>query len=543
MKAHKEPKPDHIFTICLLLVVIYLAGWFAMPLYPDEVAGRLYMARFLADGPIEYSLTGLCPSGTHPMSWLFLPASWTFAMIDRVSGWALVRWLPFLSICALALSLAALFRQQRWNPWAMRIFCSGFIGVAGYGLLLSRPEYLLVLQAAICIATYHYARSPTPCARISALLILANAVIIDFSLYGHMQGIFLLPLNLLIAGRLLCRHKLPYPRIVAAIAIIACIALSAASFQKYAMICKEDPEFQTAFANFNTSFYLMHGGSLSDLLPVRLEKYFNAFLFNQRFQIDVLPPISDAHYLRFAPFLNALITALVFCNLAAMILILLVAGIRTGRKLFSTNLLALAGSDAALLAYGALAWLLIFFNDAVGNFYRNCPLNLLAATLFSLAAAAIIRPALRRGILIYGGIGCIACAISIAQNAAYIQRGLSTYSGPSIPLNTDWKQLSTQARTLAKTCGISPDLPDLVIDDLTYNAFQTHHHLIPVHYLWYRYALVGRHNQSSGTPESRLASLKSMSNAMIAGCGSFEEFGIPYQFKNGGMCCTRFHEK
>src|SRR5258708_19451181 len=96
------------------IAILYIAQRLQMPLYPDEVALRLWKARFLADGPVEYSVLPQCPSNVKDIPTILRPVAYLFSVFDFSYGWSFVREIPLsLTLFSLwASSLLFFYRRS-----------------------------------------------------------------------------------------------------------------------------------------------------------------------------------------------------------------------------------------------------------------------------------------------------------------------------------------------------------------------------------------------------------------------------------------------
>lgn len=462
-----------VITLLVLgSITVYLAQWLQLPLYPDEVAMRLYAERAFTDGLVQYKLYPQCAADAQAIPLTLVPAAYTLGLLDFIPAWQGVRLLPMLALGALVIASGAwirdLCRRQRMAPWPLAWLCAAFIGVSGGGLVLSRPEVFVLLQLALIVVTLSRRR---PLTRMQTIgLAVAQLLATTLCLATHMVGLLLVPLSVIALLRLLKAQ----PRTLAlCLVALACIVLQALPYWQFS--CRADPPLAHAYEAYEgapLSFSAPKTGLARFIQRVKL--YPQHFRYKQQFNPGYLPPVETpaTRALNIPIYATALASLFaIFCAAAlstAGVMRSHAGRLRTGqwRALYAS----LRDDDRVVFAGAALTVTALFAFDLSSNFYRVFFLQLVIAILLAFAAARL-RPSLARIIGIGMLLLCLASAL--ANSFTLVPPFRQGFEGTGTRLQTDWPAVARDVATLAPRCGITPASRNLIVDDLTYAALRT----------------------------------------------------------------------
>lgn len=515
------------------IILAYLLAWYHVPLFYDEVAFRIYRGRAFVDG---FSLGSLLPqcSATGPTAWPLLPAQLVYSWIDGWPAWLGVRTMPLLALGAL---LAVTSRTLQKQPWAVMLLCGAFVGISGLGMVLSRPEHVLLLHAACIVVTWQLSRKPPLPAWQILLVVVAHLFIISLSLLAHLQGVLLMPLSFITCMQVLRRRTLA----AVLVAVLMVIATSSAALNGSAVHCPNDPQLEKAVkATQGSGIAAQEKGSWAQKMVTRFERYERQFFFRaqpEAFSLP-LPPIPQRMVHALNVPVAVVVTINLFILLAAMAATVPVLWrrYRQGKWRARVN---------ALFADGHFLWFLATFiliaycvYEVSGTFYRAYVRNLLTVILIAIAAAHIVGPRskkLLKAYSIFVGVTCLAsAAVAWVLIAPPLKQG---YEGIGVSLQRDWPVFNASVADLAQRCGITTDTSRLIVDDTTYAALRHYHAPIGYNYLWVDEILIKGAIQQK-TPGQRLARIRQLGGAgYVVRCDALERFKLPVDHRAGDVCC------
>jgi hypothetical protein len=537
------------WTSVLLAVGIYMWQWHAMPLFPDEVAFMTRNARFFSENGILYGRFAVCPSSANPIPYIFYPAAIFVTEINSLPYWGLVRVLPYLSIVALMMSVYAFSRKSGKSIGATLLVSAGFIGVAGSGLVMSRPEIYLVFEGGVCLFAYSYLSQGRIRTRTALLLLILLGVVSNISIFVHPQGLIFAPLTLMLMYRISGSFDKLAKRI-ANTASTLWIGLSVWYGYKLTRFfrCTE----HQAITDFIHAMTLpgwmtsgVHGvsGQLKAEFFMRFG-YFDRFGFISQYQINYLPPVDyrGSNLDVLIPLLNGAITLLMGLILLGFLLLsgyLLVRvcirlyGLRGEPLPWLTRLATFATSNEVMFFTICWAHLGLLVIATQVNFYRAFYLNLAMVVLLVIAAYQAKNKVIQKISFITGVVALSVSGMSAVIANNYISPRLASgYAGPSLPLISNWPQIEKDVQSLRNMCGISNDASRVVVGDMTYDALKQHRRVLPITY-------IGLSSEITGTPVGAI--IKDIkATAAIARCDYFDTYHIPYEGKLNGLCCATF---
>lgn len=538
------------WVLVLCTVCTYMWQWRAMPLFPDEVAFSINNSRFFFDDGIKYGLYSECLSNAKVVPLFYYPAAVLLAGIGALPYWELVRFVPFLSIATLMWAVLVFSWKMNKAPYTALLFTAGFIGVTGSGLVLSRPEIYLILHGAICLLAYSYCASGAISrSRATGLLILLYIVSL-ISFYVHPQGLIFAPLTLILMYRL----SQSFPKFTGKlIAILATTYFLLAVWYGVfigRLVCPESPKTSQFISSMTLPGWLRTSGAETMSNYLRHEyferfTYFERFQFLPNYQINYLPPTnyhepSLAWFFHLVNFAIDAISGVILVAFVVMCFCLLLKVIiqiknqwRQPASLVDKLITFAISYELVFLATSLGHFGLLFYVTQL-NFYRVFYLNMAMLVMLLVALSHIRNQGVKRTALAIGIISFIMCGVSAGIAKLFIVHELeSGYSGPSIPLSTNWAKINEDVRILKISCGISNAVSGVIVDDKTYDAVKEHRRLIPVTY-------VGLSSHITDISVNNL--IKDIhAKAAVARCDYFSMFDIPSKAKVDDLCCTTFY--
>ena len=522
------------------VALFYIAQWLQMPLYPDEVALRLWKARFYVDGPLEYSLLPQCPSNAKEIPIIFRPVAYLFSVFDFSFGWSLLRKVPSAGVLFALGACLVLVYERRFSA-VMLVPAAGFIGVAGAGLILFRMEIPLILYGAVCAMGYLLVRRDAVSPIIVGVYLAISTLLALFSFFVHVQSLILAPLGILLAAGLMIQPRSSTVRILAGLSAVFIVIGAVTILMTPAVKCAELPKVQRFFDVMTLPGLAKHDGlvGVKDYLERKFDRYSDEFLFKRQYENNYLPGVvsnrSDAYFL-----LNTAISYAVFLNLLIACGVFLYTGTGVARLIVSENhslreRLTLATTAPSVYLFFATAGHLgLFITDVPTNFYRDFYLHFSLVMINALALSGLRGSAK----LALWPVGIFSVVLSIVSTTVVRYemkpKFLAGWSGPSIRMDTNWSAVRLDVAKLALKCGIKVEDPRIIIDDMTFDAMKYHPHLMPITYIGIAY--------NSDDPGVKMQSefFRSFgATYVLARCTSFPPYNIEPNIRSDDLCCTK----
>jgi hypothetical protein len=523
------------------IAIFYIAQWLQMPLYPDEVALRLWKARFLADGPVEYSVLPQCPSNVKEIPTILRPAAYLFSVFDFSFGWSLVRKIPVIAIL-FALGSYLLLVFERRASAVMLMPAVALIGAAGAGLVLFRMEVPLILYGATCAIGYYLLfRRDTVGLVIVCVYLVASTLLALFSFFIHVQSLIFVPLGILLAAGFMIRQRSNAVRRLAGLCVLL-IAIGASTIlASPTMKCDEFPKLQRFFDVMTLGGLAKHEGvsGVSEYLQSKLKRYVDNFSFRRQYENNYLPGVtadrSEAYFL-----LNAAIAFAVFLNLLIACGVLICSGIGMIRLIIPDkhslreNLALVTTAPCIYLFFATAGHLGLFIVDIPTNFYRASYIHFSLVMINALALSGV-RGRVKLALWPLGVFGVALSILSAAVARDEMKpKFLAGWTGPSISLNTNWSTTRLEVTSLAGKCGIAAKEPRIIIDDLTFDAMRSHTHLMPVTYI-----AVAYDPQDPGMKKLSEFIRGVGATYVLARCGNFSFYKVDPDIRSDDLCCAK----
>ena len=127
MRVNQGIRPGRVLLAggLMLLSLGSLSAWYFMPIYPDEIAFRLQLGRYIQDRGVVHGLYALCASNVKETPLLFVIPAWILSSMDLTISPAEMRIFPFAIVLA-AVSLAVWYALRGVSPYAAVVVTTAF---------------------------------------------------------------------------------------------------------------------------------------------------------------------------------------------------------------------------------------------------------------------------------------------------------------------------------------------------------------------------------------------------------------------------------
>ncbi|CAN5505137.1 hypothetical protein BH09PSE4_BH09PSE4_11790 [soil metagenome] len=442
------------------------------PIYTDEIGWRFQLARSPFDGGVDRYIAPSCNAPLMGAPWWMQPLRWFSAWSNALfAEQVFVRLLGVaMAVAAIALALGVTARASG-DAGERRRLSVLVLGAAGIGLLpfllvWSRPEQPILICVTGTVMVALRARR----ARVACGVVLLLGVI---ALGYHLKAIFYLPVFLAAIGLAAREEKAPAVRIGAAVLLLTAGA-SAFHYWSVRFQCPGDPLIDAGHRADNLGAVLTApGGGPS-----------------WRLLWEAMRGATPAHYVEsvlpgavhMAPWIAprglpgpvvGLWRGLASAGWWALLLAGLVAiGIGLA-DMVRERRIEPRGLLAAALALSLFGWAFVQLRDNDYEAALWLPLAALASVLVLSAAGARIARA--RGLIatVIGGVAIVSQLLLVTDYARLMPMArtpgfVAGQPHSFVPFGYD----KAAIRRVGAMCGFSPATPRLVIDDLTYFAFQ-----------------------------------------------------------------------
>lgn len=475
--------PLAIIAFAVLLAIAISA--LKLPIYPDEVAYKIFLERFFLNGGLKQSVTPYCGRGfLQEPSVVLVPAAATWALVERLGiDWQSYRILPAAAfcMCITLLSLNSL-RQDSGLPWPALLLSA--IGPTIYGLIIFRPEiFLLFGGLTIFFLLRRLVAELHPLTRVT--LSIAAVFIYSLLAYLHPKSLYLLPL-MAIGSIFSSRRMRAVPARITYLLFLAIsvtwVSGSAINLHKAQfMECPEVPDIEqrmkvqavnlmSVFSDTEAFVATLRQAASKDLL----DKTISQLSFKASYESNYLPPRTDVTDGQDK--LNDVNLAIV-----AIALLSAVLGPVLCRR-------ALPWPENVLITSLAMAYFIPIALNLTRHWYD----------VSFLAGALMITNALYfphfRSMVSRSPAASVAWSatnfvilIAAISTAFVIDRDFSGkfgqgYSGPGILLEVDRKLVKLSVDQLLTRNGLTNE-GSIIVDDLTYDALKSRRIVVPITYL------------------------------------------------------------
>ncbi|QWE20931.1 hypothetical protein [Polynucleobacter sp. AP-Kolm-20A-A1] len=473
-----------LFALKILIIIFAIYSASKLPIYPDEVAYKIFLERFFINGGFKQSLTPYCTSGfmIRPAAFLWPAAIAWSSLAFFGEGWASYRLLPLLLLLTVLIYLAFVnYKACGSIPWASILL----VGISPwlYGLLILRPEiFLLALGLLIYIL----------CLKINKtfnkylLIFLPIIVIFIYSLilYIHPKALYFLPLILygILLGALNIKgnfKSLIYSIFFCLIAVLLSISALNIHKEQY-LTCPEVPSIQITMNSQALNLMKIfedRGDFLKQVNklfgPEITERTLSQFNFKKNYDIGYLPS---------KPFIENIDKIMNFSNKIVILLELLILILSV---IFSFKVMPI--KDWILIFLFTIGLLSSSFLSFSRNWYDISMFmgSILVSTAlyYSHCYNFLIKyfnntyKTIYMYLIIFCSIGTM-YLISVNFNNSFD----GGYTGPGIPLSIDKSTLKTSINEILDKYDL--DIRDsIIVDDLTYEYLKKSKKVFPASYL------------------------------------------------------------
>jgi hypothetical protein len=476
-------------AIVLLAAFLSLRVWIHLPIYPDEVAHRVWSSRFFADHFVRMQVFPICAAAfEHPTPLAYVPS----AALGSLLSFTGVEWNRPIAIVALVIAgvLVAASRKSGVHPnplaavLAAAFFSAIFAGVLPSGYVITRPEHLIVLVIALMV--FAVARGANFSAATRHCVILAIIVLLGLALYSHPKSIYLVPAAVIVAWTL-SPKGLRYVYI----GWLGLLVAGAFALARQFLNCPEAPDLQAFQLRFNINPLTLFTSPvqfISDVAALnfgpRWSRFFSQALIKGEYDIHYLPGMAVTRLDRLA---NVTTVALVAVNLTAAAAAMAILARTTLHSIRGAGAKegAPAGAEGSSLIETRWAvTLLLCYVGVMLHLALNTTQNWYDVAFWHLSFA-LLNAAFWPSVLLTAVPSRLALQLSAWAMvvAALISGGLTAakflpplrggYAGPGVALN-DVRPAERRAmiHKLIDACSIPSQPRHLVVDDLTYSNFQ-----------------------------------------------------------------------
>src|ERR1035437_5353409 len=134
----------------LVFLVLVICQARLLPIYPDEVAYKIFLERFFLNGEVKQSLTPYCMEGFRAhVPFPLLPAAVAWSALQTLGiGGMSFRLVPLVALGG-TIGLLVLNGLRRGDAGIWRPLLLLGLGPALYGLVILRPEILVIFTGVV----------------------------------------------------------------------------------------------------------------------------------------------------------------------------------------------------------------------------------------------------------------------------------------------------------------------------------------------------------------------------------------------------------
>lgn len=525
--------------VLILLSILALSAWLYMPIYPDEVAFQLLTGRYIPDHGIANKLFFICSTNAREIPLLFKIPALVLSWMDLHFSLVVIRILPFVTtIVAISLCFFSSAKQQ--NIAGAMIGLTGLIGVSGSGLIISRPEYIHLLNIVFCLWVFLKLESTSY--RNTNLYIIVTLLFISclFSIYAHLQGLIFLPLTLYLGFRAFGQTFEKGKTAVLMTAIFIFVVSTKLIFESSP--CPEYPGISNLLKEMTFNLEAFESIHFMDWMVAHFRQYSEAFIYKKTYPINYLPGIdlNGGGIEITLAVINKIIRIVVLTNgiLFMGIAIAAFAFIaKRYRSLFRYKKNDIATNkdlnNAFIIILFSYPLIFLFFYDSMQGFYRTFFINFLVSIMVSIVLSRKTFDRFRKILYIYCTLCCLSVLTSIFFNVWWFaNKFYDGFEGPSMSIKNDWEAIDRDVMALAKACDMDLTKGKIIIDDMTYGSLKHYPSLYPLTYLQL---------SSAATKLSNAEILNIINpNYAIVRCGYFPTWGVVPQISLNQLCAVNF---
>lgn len=471
----------------LVLLVLLICQACLLPIYPDEVAYKIFLERFFLNGEVKQSVTPFCMEGFRAHVPLpLLPAAVAWSALQTLGiGWMSFRLVPLVALGG-TIGLLVINGLRRGDAGIWRPLLLLGLGPALYGLVILRPE-ILVIFAGVILFFVNRALASQRCVGAVVALILLNAAIFCAIAYVHPKALYLAPLVLLgmILGCLNLATALQrWGLLAVGLTLMVGLVSSALSLHRLQfLVCPEVPAIQSDINGQSVNLLAVFSDpkKFSETLQTAFSretwsKTIEGLQFQTSYEVNYLPPVQKLDGT--TNWVNGLILIIFAIALAYIILKILRVGMR--RSWAERKELALICALAAAFLFPAVA-------NLTRHWYETSFLvgavAVIAALLYPIKTSTRpLGPAPQIANGITGTVLVIGAALSFLATRTYLSEPLNAgFVGASAFVKADPGAVSRVVASTVAKFKIDPSQP-IIIDDMTYGPLRSHPIVVPITY-------------------------------------------------------------
>ncbi|NBX76107.1 MAG: hypothetical protein EBQ92_06095 [Proteobacteria bacterium] len=198
MRSIKKEKLLSYAALLLLLGLLLSAA--AFPMYPDEVAYKMFLGRFFQNGWLKQTVTPYCESSfLQPVHWSLLPAAffWSWVSFPGHGFWS-YRWIPLLMFVGIIFLILRLKKDTSSFLLPESLLKISF-GPIVFGLIIFRPEIVILFSAILLYSIFIGLIKTEKISQVICYALLAF-LLYDLVIYVHPKAIYTFPLLLFTFG-------------------------------------------------------------------------------------------------------------------------------------------------------------------------------------------------------------------------------------------------------------------------------------------------------------------------------------------------------
>ncbi len=461
----------------LLLLIIICAV--QLPIYPDEIAYKIFLERYFINGGYKQSVTPYCSEGfLFDPPFLLRPAAafWTVPYWLGID-WVSYRLLPVLALC----SFSFVFIKEYWksrNANAALALCAIGIGPAMFGLIVFRPEVFILCGCAVIYWIFLQTSKMPSNWKLTGYYIGA-LFIYSLLIYLHPKALYLLPFVIVAFANSGLSSGVSAPRAIVALGCVAFVILlgmQATVMHKIQFLtCSEYPEIVNAMNRQSVNLLQVLRGDHSafDALKLLVSQKHWLRIFSQ----IAFNPVPDVNYLPAPPELLVIkgTNAYLQVTVIGMFVFCCFMSIKSFFNVIKNKRFELILKP--LLFFGMV---MPFVLSLSKNWYDAAEF---VAALGFMTSLFILDLKHTRATLAIACSCFVAAVLSLALLLVYYVPAFNQgFTGPSIPISVDRGKINSVVESMLKQHNVPEQVP-IIIDDWTYEAEKHHPIVLPITYL------------------------------------------------------------
>ena len=478
-----------LLAAALIIIVLLANNARYLPLYPDEIAYKIFLERFFLNGGFKQSLTPYCTQGflaDIPLPLIPAAIFWS-ALRWFGSGWLSYRLVPLAALGA-TIGLLTVNGWRKGDVGIWRTLLLIATGPAVYGLVILRPEILTLFGG---LVLFLLARRLSEPASTSTILVSTVISLFVFSLvaFVHPKALYLSPLLLIGLYFGSCGIKTNKYRLV----LFGCMTLVAFSLiisalslhQLQFLTCPEVPaiERNMSIQSVNIVDAILRPCRFLSTLKIAFSaETFSATItqvqFKPNYPFNYLPDSISGDLLTNitnVAILAGLASAIIYIMVKFFLLACTSRDTKTRKELILIAALG-AGFGTPMAFNLTRYWYEIAF--MIGG------ITLLAALIRPIPLSwSGLRP-FQPAFDIVAGIGTFIIAILtlVVIQTLLTPKLMKGFEGPGVTIFTDQARVAVAVSNLLVKYKIETSEP-IILDDNTYETLSSHPVVIPITYL------------------------------------------------------------